>query len=93
VRVVGINEPVRLHELIDLSELADSGKKKLVKVFHDALEYFEKRDWKAAAGGFKEALSINNYDHPSQMYLERCEQFIVKPPDDKWDGVYNLTSK
>jgi len=93
VRVVGINEPVRLHELIELYELAESSQKKLVSTFHDALDHFEKRDWKSAAGGFKEALSIKNDDHPSRMYLERCEQFVVKPPDDKWDGVYNLTSK
>jgi adenylate cyclase len=93
VRVVGINEPVRLYELLELSELADSGEKKLVQVFHEALELFEKRDWKSAAAGFKETLSLKNDDHPSQMYLTRCEQFIVKPPDDKWDGVYNLTSK
>jgi adenylate cyclase len=93
VRVVGINEPVRLRELIELYELAENNQKKLVSIFHDALDHFEKRNWKSAAGGFKEALSIRNDDHPSQMYLERCEQFIVKPPDDKWDGVYNLTSK
>jgi adenylate cyclase len=93
VRVVGINEPVRLYELIELSELADSGEKKLVQVFHEALDHFEKKDWKSAADGFKEALSIKNDDHPSQMYLTRCEQFTVKPPDDQWDGVYNLTSK
>jgi adenylate cyclase len=93
VRVVGINEPVRLYELLELCELADSGEKKLVEVFHEALEHFEKRDWKSAAAGFKEAISIKNDDHPSQMYLTRCEQFIAKSPDDKWDGVYNLTSK
>ena len=93
VRVVGINEPVRLCELIDLYELADSGRKKFVQIFHDALDHFEKREWKIAAGGFREALSIKNDDHPSQMYLERCERFLIKPPDEKWDGVYNLTSK
>ncbi|MDR2595869.1 MAG: adenylate/guanylate cyclase domain-containing protein [Treponema sp.] len=93
VRVVGINEPVRLHELIELYELAESSQKKLVSIFHDALDHFEKRDWKSAADGFKETLSIKNDDHPSHMYLERCEQFAVKQPDDKWDGVYNLTSK
>jgi adenylate cyclase len=93
VRVVGINEPVRLHELFELSELADIGEKKLVQVFHEALDHFEKQDWKSAAVGFREALSIKNDDHPSQMYLTRCEQFIVKPPDNRWNGVYNLTSK
>jgi hypothetical protein len=28
-----------------------------------------------------------------KMYAERCENFVKKPPEDKWDGVYNLTSK
>jgi adenylate cyclase len=93
VRVVGINEPVRLYELLDLYELADSGEKKLVQVFHEALDLFEKRDWKSAADGFKESLSIKNDDYPSKMYLERCGQSILKPPDDKWDGVDNLTLK
>ncbi|MDR0321190.1 MAG: adenylate/guanylate cyclase domain-containing protein [Treponema sp.] len=93
VRVVGINEPVRLHELIDTFEAADESKKKLVSVFHDALQCFEARQWEKAVAGFKEALSINSSDEPSRMYVERCENFMKKPPEDSWDGVYNLSSK
>jgi adenylate cyclase len=93
VRVVGINEPVRLCELFELAEHADEQSKKLVPVFHDALDNFEKRGWKQAAAGFKEALSIRENDHPSKLYLERSAAFLKTPPDDKWDGVYNLTSK
>jgi adenylate cyclase len=93
VRVVGINEPVRLCELLELAEHADEQSKKLVSVFHNALDNFEKRDWKQAADGFKEALSIGENDRPSKLYLERCEAFLKTPPDEKWDGVYNLTSK
>jgi len=93
VRVVGINEPVRLCELVDLADQASEQQKKLVKVFHEALDFFEKRDWKQAEKGFQEALSIMPGDSPSNMYLERCKQFIEKQPEDNWDGVYNLTSK
>ncbi|MCL2706061.1 MAG: CHASE2 domain-containing protein [Spirochaetaceae bacterium] len=93
VRVVGINEPVRLHELIDIAENASEQQIKLVDVFHDALNCFENREWKQAAKGFKEALSINNDDNTSKIYIERSEQFISNPPKDSWDGVYNLTSK
>jgi len=93
VRVVGIHEPVRLCELVDLADQAGEQQKKLVKVYSEALEYFEKRDWKQADKGFQEALAIVPGDSPSAIYLERCEEFIKNPPDDKWDGVYNLTSK
>jgi adenylate cyclase len=93
VRVVGINEPVRLCELVDLAELASEQQKKLVQVFHEALDYFEKRDWTQAEKGFQETLSIVPGDSPSGIYLERCKEFIKSPPEDNWDGVYNLTSK
>ena len=93
VRVVGINEPVRLCELVETAEHADEQQKKLVSVFHNALDHFESRDWKQSAEGFKEALSIRTDDPPSKLYLERCEKFINAPPQDKWDGVYNLTEK
>jgi len=93
VRVVGINEPVRLCELIDLADQASEQQKQLVKVFHEALDYFEKRDWTQAEEGFQEALSIVPGDNPSVFYIDRCKGFLKKPPEDKWDGVYNLTSK
>ena len=93
VRVVGINEPVRLCELIDMADAASEQNKKLVKVFHEALDHFEGRRWKEAIDGFNEALSIKPDDTPSIMYLDRLKQFSVSLPDDSWDGVYNLTSK
>jgi len=93
VRVVGIHEPVRLCELIDLADQATDQQKQLVKVFHEALDYFEKRDWKQADKGFQEAISILPGDSLSGIYLDRCERFLENPPEDNWDGVYNLTSK
>jgi adenylate cyclase len=93
VRVVGINEPVRLCELLDMADQAEEQKKNLVKVFHEALDYFEKRDWTQAEKGFKEVISIIPDDGPSGIYLDRCKEFIKNQPKDTWDGVYNLTSK
>jgi adenylate cyclase len=95
VRVVGINEPVRLCQLLDLESEASEEHRNLVKVFHEALALFENRNWKKAAEGFKEALSINTdgEDAPSKIFLDRCEQFLTSPPKSSWDGVYNLTSK
>ncbi|MCL2759785.1 MAG: adenylate/guanylate cyclase domain-containing protein, partial [Treponema sp.] len=93
VRVVGINEPVRLCELIDIADHATEQDKNLVTVFHQALECFEKREWKQAMEGFNETLKIKPDDVPSTLYLDRLKQFSVSMPSESWDGVYNLKSK
>jgi adenylate cyclase len=93
VRVVGINEPVCLYELLDTVEQATPDQKNLVEVFHGALDHFEKRNWAQAMAGFQKALTIKADDNPSKMYYNRSAEFTKKPPNDTWDGVYNLTSK
>jgi class 3 adenylate cyclase/glutaredoxin len=93
VRVVGIKEPLRLYELLDMEESASPRQKKLVEVFHQALDSFERRDWKQAMEGFTEALAAESGDSPSIKFLNRCLDFLAEPPLDSWDGVYNLSEK
>jgi len=93
VRVVGIDKPVRLCELIDLNSSAEEIDKKRITIFHEALSHFENREWKTAAEGFNEVLAIKADDETAKMYHERCQKFITTPPSASWDGVYNLTSK
>jgi adenylate cyclase len=99
VRVIGINEPLRLYELINTMENAGQEEKTLVEIFHQALECYEARQWEKAAEGFSDALeketrlALNPGGGPSAIYLERCGKFKVKPPEDDWDGVHNLTEK
>ena len=91
VRVVGINKPIQLYELMNTSEDATPGEKELVEIFHQAMDYYEKRKWEEAAEGFWESMAIDG--GPSEVYLKRCQSFLVHPPRDDWDGVYNLTGK
>jgi hypothetical protein len=109
VRVVVINEPIRLYELINTVENAGQEEKKLVEIFHEALDCYEKRLWEKAAEGFRDSLEIetrlyeprldeprlavNTDGGPSAVYFERCGKFRTKPPPDDWDGVHNLTEK
>ena len=97
IRVVGINEPVRIHEVINVMDYADPDQTKLVDVFHAALDHYEKRKWKEAMEGFKESFSLEGESRPgggpSKRYLDRCENFLGNPPPDDWDGVNNLTEK
>ncbi|MDR0511895.1 MAG: CHASE2 domain-containing protein [Treponema sp.] len=94
IRVVGINEPVQIHELISTNEYAAPEEKRLVEVFHQAIDCYEKRNWKEAMEAFRESLSIEgDSGNPSEVYLKRCQSFLVNPPAENWDGVYNLTEK
>ncbi|MDR0497383.1 MAG: adenylate/guanylate cyclase domain-containing protein [Treponema sp.] len=94
VRVVGINEPVQLHEILNTINDAVPEEKNLVETFHQALGYYENRKWKEAMSGFKESHSLEREGGgPSVKYFERCKYFLQNPPPDGWDGVHNLTEK
>ncbi|GHV86401.1 guanylate cyclase [Spirochaetia bacterium] len=93
VRVVGITEPVQLYELIEIQEAAMDWQKETAARFEKALEFFEDRDWKTAAEGFQELLAMNPADGPGRIYLERCTNYLVKPPAENWDGVFVMGTK
>jgi adenylate cyclase len=93
VRVVGINEPVRLYEIIDETSQATAEMKQAVEIFHSGLALFEKKDWARAAKDFTTVLQMNPDDGPAKKYLQRCTEYKAKPPADTWDGVFSLTEK
>ena len=93
VRVVGINEPVRLYELVDEDELATDETLEIVNIFHDALELFEQKNWSDAAAKFQKILTIDPEDGPAGVYIKRCMEYKKKAPPANWDGVFNLTTK
>ncbi|MDR0389766.1 MAG: adenylate/guanylate cyclase domain-containing protein [Spirochaetaceae bacterium] len=93
VRVVGINEPVLIHEILCLKEEAESGALELVERFHHALDLFSQRDFSAAKDAFGDLHSAYPGDGPSKVFFERCAAFIDYPPEPDWDGVRNLTEK
>jgi class 3 adenylate cyclase len=93
IRVVGMNEPVRIYELLALAENADPLLQKKLDSFHKALALFEKRDWPVAAAAFRRILEISPNDSPSILYYNRCRNYLERAPDSGWDGVYNLKQK
>lgn len=93
VRVVGISEPVRLYEVLDLEAEASKRLKETVRLFHEALAVFEAKDWTEAARLFQAVLDHSPEDGPAKTYLDRCARFRKAPPVKDWDGVFNLTEK
>ena len=93
VRVVGINQPVRLYELIEERGRAGRSVEEAVEVFHRGLEQFEAKDWAGARASFEEVLRLLPEDGPAKRYIKSCQEFEAKAPPSGWDGVFNLTTK
>jgi hypothetical protein len=93
VRVVGVNKPVLLYELLDMADEAPAALVKLASLFEQALVIFENRDWTAAEAAFDAVLNLDSRDVPAQLYRERCLSFRQKPPEKDWDGIFNLNEK
>ena len=93
VRVVGINEPVQLYELLETRKEAEERQVEMARYFEMAIALFEKRDWETAAKFFNNALECSPGDEPSRKFIDRCDACRKNPPDKDWDGVYNLESK
>jgi adenylate cyclase len=95
VRVVGINTPLRIYELLDITSEATPELPVMVKSWEQAFGFYENRDFLAAKNIFQAIYRKDNADKVAKKYLDRCDKYITSPPDEKvWDsGVDNLTSK
>jgi adenylate cyclase len=95
VRVVGINTPLRLYELLDTASDAPPELQEMVKNWEQAFNFYENRDFSAAQGVFQAIFDKNKDDLAAKKYLNRCIKYVSSPPDEKtWDnGVDNLTEK
>jgi class 3 adenylate cyclase len=92
VRVVGINEVVRIHEIMELKADASDALFEQVYLFNKALDLYEARNWKDAQDAFNQVIKLFPNDGPSPVYLERCRQYLEYPPNNE-DGIVNLTEK
>ena len=93
VRVVGVNTPLRLFELLE--ELADATPEQTDNVWEweQAIDLYEKQDFTGARKIFFKVASHDPSDLVAPLYIKRCDDFIALPPSTDWDGVFNLTQK
>jgi class 3 adenylate cyclase len=93
IRVVGINEPVRIYEILETEDGASEELREKAHLFQIAQELFEKRDWAEAEKTFNQVLETSPDDGPSLLYQNRCRLFLQNPPAKNWDGVFDINEK
>ncbi len=96
IRVKGRNEPVAIYELIgSRTDHINSAKLELIEHYHKGREYYLKRQFTPALAEFVKALSADNNDKASMLYMTRCQHWLQSPPSDvDWDeGVWTFKEK
>jgi class 3 adenylate cyclase/uncharacterized membrane protein len=93
IRVVGINEPVQIHEVLETMEHAPQALRQKVELFHKALDLFESRRWNEAGKRFSQIYKQFPDDGPTVLYYNRCRQYSKNEPSSDWDGVFNMAEK
>jgi len=93
VRVVGINTPLRLYELLDVNNDKISVNKEDVEQWEKAVDLYEDRQFMEASKLFMSIFEKNNSDKTAELYASRCLNYIANPPPENWDAVNNLTEK
>ncbi len=88
VKVKGKSSAVYIFEIIDgdpedIRELKNETK----ELFADALKAYKSKAFQPAMDAFKEVLEINPADRTSQVYIERCRNFIAHGCPEDWDGI------
>jgi adenylate cyclase len=102
IRVVGKSEPVTTYELLGETGKTDELLINLRNIFHEGLSLYKNMQWDDAIVKFQASLELEYKRwpelkgvkvNPSELYIERCQNFKKDPPGESWDGVYTLTSK
>ncbi|MDP2982585.1 MAG: adenylate/guanylate cyclase domain-containing protein, partial [Candidatus Latescibacter sp.] len=94
IRVKGKKAGVRIHEIIaKKTEGIGEERLRLLETYQRGLEAYKNRRWEEGKALFTEALAIDPSDGPASLYLERCTEFFLNPPQEDWDGIFTMRTK
>lgn len=92
VRVKGKLHPVTIYELLAYGTLSEQ-QKAVSHHFSEGLHAYKQKQWQQAMLFFQKALQTYPDDKPSQLYIDRCSEYLQHPPSDDWDGVFVMKTK
>jgi adenylate cyclase len=92
IRVKGKLLPVTIYEVLSPTVVGREGKE-LSDLFTKARDAYKIREWKNAKNLFEDVLHRWPKDRPSQIFIERCNEYLAEEPSSEWEGVYIMKHK
>jgi adenylate cyclase len=92
VRVKGKVMPVKIFELIAEGKSTEKVVE-MLKWYQDGYQAYHEKRWDLSVKAFESALSVNPTDPVSKLYMERVQEYLITPPADDWDGVFDMKTK
>jgi adenylate cyclase len=86
VQVPGRQKSLKIYEVVAEKDHLDPPNAQAIGFFERALKHFWKQDFTGALARFEAALKVAPNDPPSQLFVQRCRQYIANPPS-CWNGV------
>ena len=92
VKVKGKHKPVKIYEVIP-DNASHESLKNVLKTFNEALMHYYARQWEKALSLFTAVLQGRDGDKPSLELIDRCKHYMGHPPEQDWDGSWEMHSK
>ncbi|MDR0472754.1 MAG: adenylate/guanylate cyclase domain-containing protein [Treponema sp.] len=93
VRVVGINTPLRLYELLDLRESASEGLLEMTGLWEKGFAAYENKEFLEAKNIFTVIYGKDKNDRVAKRYMGKCQAYLDKAPLPEDFPIDNLTEK
>ena len=94
VRVVGINTPVQLYNVMAVRSEAPAEMVQLVGIFENAIDFYRQKEYQKALNLFNKCLEVSPDDEPSKMYVERMKMLLADAETAATHSdIVNMTSK
>lgn len=92
VRVAGKDDQTQLFEIIGAGHTLNNAftdrQVRALHAYNMGLKAYRSRDVKEALQHFNEAADLG--DGPACLFEERCEFLIENPPEESWDGIWDM---
>jgi adenylate cyclase len=94
IQVKGKTEPVKVWELLGMSDLTMSdNQKQSLEIYHEGLRLYREKNWQEAIAYFQQAKQLDPACHVAEIYEQRANLYQINPPPAEWNGVFVMTTK
>ncbi|MCW8929556.1 MAG: adenylate/guanylate cyclase domain-containing protein [Gammaproteobacteria bacterium] len=93
VRVKGRAEALSIYEPIATYHSLSDEETIWQNAYQQAIERYYLMHWGLALKNFESLLEKRPDDKTVQIYIERCQDYLIEAPEENWDGIYTHLSK